>query len=252
MQVNSRKQVVNSRIIVYIIDMLRKTPPTFLLGDDFYSKLEKFAANFIKEGELAFGQEFHNVGDYYLNAVADQSRRDDHQFRRSPVPLYILEAVSFAVHDRCNRDDFNKAKETAIIIPQCLAIMQGKCKRKRTSYGKICDSCVPRCQVNEISQISRQYGVAVYFSQRKLERQLDRIHKKNPSLSVIGISCILTLASGMRTARDLGIPARGVLLKYTGCDHWINPPFATETAVDRVEIILREKYGLSDSSSRPY
>jgi hypothetical protein len=98
-------------------------------------------------------------------------------------------------------------------------------------------------------QLADRYGVAGYFSQRKLEEQLRRLQKKYRSLSVIGISCILMLTTGMRTAGELGVPARGVFLNFTGCRHWSDTPFATETAIDRVEMILREKYELSDTSA---
>ncbi|MEW6015427.1 MAG: DUF116 domain-containing protein [Candidatus Zixiibacteriota bacterium] len=229
--------------------MTRKTPPTFLLKDDFYSKLEQFTSEVLEKGLALFEDEFKNIDTFYERACSDGTARDDHQFRRTPRPFYLLEALAFQLYDRSRRKSFNSAKNTVIILPQCLSLMQEKCQRKKTRYGKVCDRCVPNCQINKIMQLADRYGVAGYFSQRKLEEQLRRLQKKYRSLSVIGISCILTLASGMRTAGELGVPARGVFLNFTGCRHWSDTPFATETALDRVEMILREKYELSDSSA---
>lgn len=238
----------DSDIFIYLI-MIRKAPPTFLLQDDFYRKLERFSSEVTDKGLALFENEFKNIDAFYQKACSDNTDRDDHQFRRTPRPLYLLEALAFQFYDHSCRESFNAAKSTVIILPQCLSLMQEKCKRKKTRFGKVCDRCVPNCQINKVMQIADRYGVAGYFSQRKLEKQLRRIQKKYQSLSVIGISCILTLASGMRTAGELGIPARGVFLNYTGCRHWSDTPFATETALDGVEKILVEKYGLPDSSA---
>jgi hypothetical protein len=97
-------------------------------------------------------------------------------------------------------------------------------------------------------EIADRHGVEGYFSKRALEKQLKKIKKVKPSLSVIGISCILTLAPGMRTAKEVGVPARGVFLNFTGCEHWTEKPFSTGTTVVRVKTILEEKYGTPDSS----
>ena len=60
---------------------------------------------------------------------------------------------------------------------------------------------------------------------------------------MIGIACIMMLASGMRTAHEVSVPARGVLLSFTGCDHWNDKPFASQFPMEQLENILREKYG---------
>jgi len=222
---------------------------TYRLGDDFYSKLESFTSQPFEKGLEIFSEEFKNIDSFYKKASNDKSSRDDREFRCQPRRMYLLEALNFQVYDDIDRDSFNKAKDTVVIVPQCLALMQSKCKRKRGKYGKICGRCVPNCQIWQITDIAAQFGVEVYFSKRKLERQLTKIKRVKPSLSVIGISCILTLASGMRTAQELGVPARGVFLNFTGCEHWSDNPFSTETSIARLHNILKEKYGIPDSPS---
>ncbi len=219
---------------------------TYRLGEDFYGRLEALAKNLTDKGLELFKEEFGHIDAFYEKALDDQSSRDDHDFRRQPRLIYLLEAINFKIYDQLNRESFNTAKDTVIIFPQCLALMQSKCKRKGGKYGKQCAKCVPNCQIRQITEMAQRYGVEAYFSKRKLEQQLTKIKKDKPSLSVIGISCILTLAGGMRTAKDVGIPARGALLNFTGCDHWSEVPFSTETAIGRVCEILEEKYGLSN------
>ena len=60
---------------------------------------------------------------------------------------------------------------------------------------------------------------------------------------MIGIACIKMLAEGMRTAAEVGIPARGVLLNFSGCEHWNDQPCASEFSMRWLEDILEEKYG---------
>jgi uncharacterized protein len=228
--------------------MREKPTNTFRLGDDFYDKLEQFTQKVLAEGFAFFGEEFRNVDSFYEKAINDQSDRDDHTFRRASKPFYLIEALYYKIFDDFNREAFNRAKDTIIILPDCLSLMGEKCQRKRSRFGKKCTRCVPNCQVNKIMEIADRFGVEGYFSKRALEKQLTRIKKVKPSLAVIGISCILTLASGMRSAKEAGVPARGVFLNFTGCEHWAVKPFPTETAVARVEAILEEKYGIPDSS----
>jgi hypothetical protein len=228
--------------------MPEKPTITFRLGDDFYEKLGQFTKRTLAEGLAIFGEEFKNIDCFYESALNDNSRRDDHNFRRTAKPFYLIEALYYQIFDDFNRPAFNAARDTIIILPDCMALMKDKCQRKKTRFGSRCERCVPNCQINKIMTIADHYGVEGYFSKRTLEKQLAKLKKHKPSLSVIGISCILTLASGMRTAKELGIPSRGVFLNFTGCEHWSNQPFSTETAIDKVEAILKEKYELPDTS----
>lgn len=216
------------------------------MEDDFYDKLSNFADKFLSDGLALFKKEFANIDAFLEKARAASDGRDDGDFRLNAKEMYLLEAVYFEVMDRVDRDAFNKAEHTVVILPVCLALMQDKCKRARTRYGRVCKSCVPNCEVNKINRLAARYEIDCYFSKRALTKQLEKIKKSKKSLSVIGISCILTLASGMRTAKELGVPSRGVLLNFTGCEHWTDRPIVTETTISRLEAILKEKYGSKD------
>lgn len=147
---------------------------TYRLGDDFYDRLNSFADKILDDGLALFQSEFAQINNFYEKATQDISSRDDHEFRRSQKPLYLLEAIYFKILDNLNNEQFNKANDTVLILPQCLALMQDKCKRKRGKYGKKCGGCVPNCQINQIMKVSEKYGIEGYFSKRKLEQQLLR------------------------------------------------------------------------------
>jgi hypothetical protein len=232
--------------LLYITIMKEKPTITFRLGDDFYDKLERFTKKVLDDGFELFEKDLQNIDAFYEKAVNDTSRRHDHAFRRAPKHIYLIEALYYQIFETVNREAFNEAKHTVLILPDCLALMGDKCKRKKTKYGNICTRCVPNCQINQIMQIADWYNVEGYYSRRALTEQIQKIKKGKPSLAVIGISCILTMASGMRSAREAGVPSRGVFLNLTGCEHWADKPFPTETTVERVKAILEEKYGLPD------
>ncbi len=239
--------LAESPTIYYNESMKTKPTITFRLGDDFYDKLSDFTDKFLSDGYALFEKEFANIDVFLEKARADQSDRNDKDFRLNPKEKYLLEAVYYEIMDRINREAFNQAKHTVIILPDCMALMQNKCKKVRTRYGKTCDQCVPNCEINKINQLAQKYDIKCYFSKRALTEQIEKIKKDKKSLSVIGIACLLTLASGMRSAREAGVPARGVFLNFTGCEHWADDkPIVTETTISRLEAILEEKYGPKD------
>lgn len=231
---------------------MKKQPTfTFRLEEDFYDKLSDLTDVFLADGFKTFKKEFANIDTFLKKAKADKSKREDQDFRLNPKEMYLLEALNYQVMDRANREAFNKAKDTVIIMPDCMALMEKKCKREKSIYGKVCTRCASKCQINQIVKVALKYKVQCVFSKRKLAEQIEKIKKRKPSLSVIGIACLLTLADGMRTAKQVGVPARGVFLHYTGCEHWATKePIVTETSLARLEAILKEKYGTPNKKTK--
>lgn len=231
-------------------DRKKKPTITYRIEDDFYQKLEKFTQKTIDDGFKLFENEFANIDSFYKGTFNDATDLSDHDFRQTAKPFYLIEALYYQIFENQNREAFNKAEKTIIILPDCLSFLGKKCKKEKTKLGKVCTRCVPKCQINQIMEVADKYDVKAYFSKKALVEMLTKIQKvEKSSLSVIGISCLLTLAPGMRSAKEVGMPSRGVFLNFTGCDHWTEKPFATETAVDRIKSILEEKYGLPDSSA---
>jgi len=128
-------------------------------------------------------------------------------------------------------------------MPDCLSLHNPKCEKVETRFGYVCKRCTQSCQAYEIGDLARRYGLKIIFSKRKLEMQLEHYQKKMGDLGVIGIACIKMLAMGMRSAAEVGVPARGVLLNFSGCEHWNDQPCASEFSRMWLLDILEEKYG---------
>ncbi len=217
--------------------------PTYNLNDDFNAKLEKFKSQFIEDGFKLFADEFEKVDSFITYANADKSDRSDHQLRRSEKERYLLELLSFKIYDQLNRDTFNTQKNTLIIMPDCLSIHEYECNKTDGDHGSVCESCHPDCLAAEITELAEKYEIQVLFSKRNLSEQLLYHENQLGETSVIGIACIMMLSAGMRVAEQQNIPARGVLLQNTGCEHWNDEPFASQFSIEQLKSILKEKYG---------
>lgn len=220
-----------------------KKSPTYFLSEDFSDKLEKFTADFIATGFKLFEKEFEHIDSYVTQANNDLTERSDQQLRCSEKERYLLEIISFKIYDQLNREAFNKKKNILIIMPDCLSIHDYECQKTEGDHGDICESCHPECLAAEISEIAEKYKIQVMFSKRSLSEQLLYYEDKLGDTGVIGIACIMMLSAGMRTAKEQNIPARGVLLNNTGCEHWNDKPFASQFSIEQLKQILREKYG---------
>lgn len=225
---------------------MKSHPPTYHLPDNFDKKLTDFVNNLLSDGFEVFADEFKNIDSYVKMANADRTDRDDHDLRRTEKERYLLELISFKVFDQLNREEFNNRKKTLIIMPDCLSIHEFDCQKTDEKYGDICQMCHPDCQAYQIMELAEKYDVPVMYSKRKLTDQLEHHSKKLGDTAVIGIACVMMLANGMRTAHEVGIPARGVLLNFSGCEHWNDEPFASEFCFESLKKILEEKYGPRD------
>ncbi|MEW5797246.1 MAG: DUF116 domain-containing protein [Candidatus Zixiibacteriota bacterium] len=217
--------------------------PTYLLGPDFDHKLTEFVAQFLDNGFERFAEEFTGLDDFIARANADTSTRNDHSLRRSEKERYLLEAVAFKIYDQLNREAFNRAKDTLIILPNCLSLHNPNCLKTDEKWGDRCQECTDDCQAAQVVALAERYGIECLFSKRKLEEQIEHYAERSGSLGVVGVGCLMMLANGMRTAHDVGVPARGVLLSFSGCEHWNDRPCASEFPMHQLEAILEEKYG---------
>lgn len=223
--------------------------PTYQLGKDFPQKLDKFILKFLSDGFEHFADEFQKIDSFVKQARCEinaGSKRDDISLRINPKEKYLLELTAFKIYDEINREEFNRRKKTLIIMPDCLSIHEKECDKVETKYGSVCRRCQEDCQAFQITELARKYKAKVLFSKRSLAEQLEYHADKMGDMAVIGVACIMMLATGMRKANEVDIPARGVLLNFTGCDHWNDNPFASQFNLDALEAILEEKYGQSD------
>jgi hypothetical protein len=228
---------------------MKRQPPTYHLGPEFNAKLEEFAKRFLDDGFARFAEEFANLDSFIAAANKDQSDRQDKKLRRTPREKYLLEALSFKIYDDLNREAFNRAKDTLIILPDCLSLDNPDCLKTDEPWGDRCQQCDPECQAFAVSEIADRYGLEMVYSKRKLSEQIEHCADRSGDLAVIGVGCLLMLAPGMRAAAEVGVPARGVPLSFTGCEHWNDEPFASRFPLEQLEAILKEKYGQADKTA---
>jgi len=232
-----------------IFRLMTWQPPTYHLGPDFDRKLTEFVTEFLRKGFDTFSEEFANLETFIARANTDPATREDRDLRRTEKEKYLLEAVSFKIYDQLNREAFNRAKDTLIILPDCLRLHNPNCLKTDEKWGDRCQQCLDDCQASQVVDLAERYGIECVFSKRKLEEQIEHYADRSGNLGVIGIGCLLMLANGMRTAHEVGVPTRGVLLNFTGCEHWNDQPCASEFPTPQLEAILREKYGKENPSS---
>jgi hypothetical protein len=220
--------------------------PTYRLNDDTYRKLTAFVDQLLDTGYATFAPEFERIDQFLLAVAQEPSERDAHGLRQSEKARYLLELVSFEIYDRLDREGFNRADKTLIVMPDCLSLHNPNCEKLDLPTGDVCRQCTEDCFASQITDVGVEFGVSSVFSKRKLEQQLEHYQQTLGDYGVVGIACVLMLASGMRSAHEVGIPARGVLLEGCGCEHWNDQPFSPQLALDRLRAILQEKYGRAD------
>lgn len=220
--------------------------PSYNLGPGFPEKLDRYIERFLEDGFRFFATEFAGIDGCISQAHNSGSTE---MLRRTPKEKYLLELVAFGIYDRLNRDAFNRAKHTLIVMPDCLSLHNPQCEKVETDIGEVCKRCTESCQAYQITELARKYRLKTIFSKRKLLEQLKHYAEKMTDLSVVGIACINMLAEGMRVAAEGGVPARGVLLNFSGCEHWQDSECAGEFAMQRLQSILDEKYGSRDTKT---
>jgi len=223
--------------------MSRKAP-TYRLGPDFPIKLDAYVERFLEQGFEFFADEFHGLDDYLAEVLSSSSPET---LRRTPKEKYLLELISFGIYDRLNRDAFNAAAKTLIVMPDCLALHNPDCEKVDRPHGDVCKRCTGTCQVKHMVDLGAKFGATAVFAKRAQTEQLEYFKEKlGGDIGAIGVACINMLADGMRTAADVGVPTRGVLLNFSGCEHWQDKPCASEFGLRWLESILIEKYGPRD------
>ncbi len=220
--------------------MKRHDPPTYLLDSNFGEKLREFGDEFIVIAKTRFSREMSRVCRY-VEEYRKNPVQDDFIWGTFPEEFYFAELTTIAVLNKALWDDFCRADHTILFIPDCLSLMQDKCKRKGEKFLELCDQCVPNCMVNKIVVLKEKYDFREVFAYRDQTEQFEALKKKYKSVSFLGVACILMLAEGMRSSMSNGVPAHGVPLAYCGCEHWAKKPFPTDTDLSEIERVLALK-----------
>lgn len=226
---------------------MKRRYPTYHLRRGSYEKLAHFTDRLVQMGLEEFAEEFAAIDEFVVRAAKDDLSSSEKKLRCTPREKYLLEAVAFKIYDELSREAFNRTTNTIIVLPDCLSAHNPDCEKEDLPFGDECLLCTESCQANHIVKLGEEYGAKVVFSKRKLSKQIEHYSETMGDIGVIGVACLLMLASGMRTADEVGVPARGVLLSFTGCDHWNEKPFASGFPISRLQSILEEKYESANS-----
>ena len=118
---------------------MEKRIPTYHLGDDFQARLDDFTQRVLSEGLECFGDEFNRI-----DAYVELAKKDDHgeSLRTTDKATYLLELLAFSIQDKRDREAFNKAAKTLIVMPDCLTLHNTSCEKVDTPYGDVCKRCV--------------------------------------------------------------------------------------------------------------
>lgn len=217
--------------------------PTYNLPPDFRVKLRRYVQTLLSDGLSHFADEFEKIDSFASNAAEEFEATSAYDLQRNPPEKYLMELITFQIYDQLNRELFNSSKDTLIVMPDCLSLDNLECEKVETKIGDVCKRCRQACKAYQVTELARRYKAKVIFSRKKLSEQLEHFAGRMNNPGVIGIACIMMLAIGMRTAADVGLPARGVLLSCSGCDHWNHQPFESRFPLEWLSEILEEKHG---------
>ncbi len=152
---------------------------------------------------------------------------------------YHLGMVATELLNRVHREAFLATPVRIVLLPPCMkAQSDDKCKARSSHQGSVCAHCTPSCRVNRLTQLGDRYGFRVVLLPDEL-RALAGAGGSNRSVGFVGISCVLTNASGGWETRALGISAQGVLLDYCGCSyHWHKQGISTNLDEEQILAVL--------------
>jgi len=174
--------------------------------------------------EATLGRYTPQVEQFLAEARPSYRWREDAIFCGRRRVEYHLNMVGTEILNRVFRQEFVNTARKIVLVPPCMkAQPDDKCKARSTSFGARCAGCTPGCRVHQLTQLGEKHGFGVLILPDDLRvfSASGMSLKTDAKVGIVGISCVLTNASGGWQTKDLGIPAQGVLLDYCGCRyHW--------------------------------
>lgn len=134
---------------------------------------------------------------------------------------YHLNMLGAEIMNRIFRQEFEKRKRKAIILPGCMNANTKRCKAKKTRLGQICTFCNPKCNIYKITRQFPNQEVYIVSHESDAFRQAQKEDVED--LGIIGITCVLNLISGGWKSCNISIPPQCVLLEHVACkNHWLD------------------------------
>jgi hypothetical protein len=182
------------------------------------------AAWFESCSEATLGRYTPHVDQFLTGTHPSYRWREDAVFCGRRRVEYHLNMVGTEILNRAFRREFANTPRKIVLVPPCMkAQPDDKCRARLTSLGARCAGCTPGCRVHQLTRLGEKHGFGVLILPDDLRvfSASGMSLKSDDKVGIVGISCVLTNASGGWQTKDLGIPAQGVLLDYCGCRyHW--------------------------------
>ena len=152
---------------------------------------------------------------------------------------YHMNMVGAEIMNRSFKIAFDKRPRKALILPGCMRYSNENCRAKETNLGLKCINCTKNCNINQLTDMGKEYKFEVYIVQHESSAFSKSTKKDRDELGIIGVSCILNLIAGGWKSESLNIPAQCVLLEQSTCkNHWHKEGVPSNINLDQLIKIL--------------
>jgi len=152
---------------------------------------------------------------------------------------YYLNMLEFELVNRIHKKKFQEANFHIALLPYCLKETHTSCKASPDEIDYVCRECLKTCYINKLSTLLRDHGVKPYILSRgNLKSIFSKLVRKNGSIAVLGIACIVELIEGMRFCMKANLPVMGIPLNANRCPRWMGEFLETSVDLSALENIL--------------
>jgi len=201
-----------------------------------------FAAWFEARSLAALDRYTPHVERFLAEAHPSYRWREDAIFCGRRRVEYHLNMVGTEILNRAFREPFLRTERKLILLPPCMkAQPDHRCRAQPTPFGARCAGCTPDCRVRHLTELGEALGFGTLILPDELSVFSSGAVKPmdDEETGIVGVSCVLTNASGGWETRALGIPAQGLLLDYCGCSwHWHEQGIPTDINVGQLLRVL--------------
>jgi hypothetical protein len=172
----------------------------------------------------------------------DLSKRDDLELVQSSPERYLRHLLCVAVLNRLYREEFLKTDHRLIVLPECLKNYGPDicCKIERKNHSE-CAHCLADCQVNLVSETFVNNKTDLILEPEDVDKMATDWRAKHGTVGIVGVACILTLASGFKSTLKQKHPTQGVFLNYSSCGHHWNKlkPYNTRFSLTQLARVMQ-------------
>jgi hypothetical protein len=194
-----------------------------------------FAEIFEIKSQSVLGKYTVNIEKYLDEKYYDYLWTEDIIFCGRREVEYHLNMVGAEIMNRSFKIAFDKRHKKALILPGCMRSSNENCKAKETNLGLKCIKCTKSCNINQLTDMGKEYKFEVYIVKHESSAFSKSTRKDRDELGIIGVSCILNLIAGGWKSESLNIPAQCVLLEQSTCkNHWHKEGFPSDINLDQL------------------